>query len=379
MNRLSIQNATATLTSLLPYFGQEKNFITGKDLPASFKLDVEYIKQEQKYSCGIACARMILSFFNIKDKSENQILEELNIRNHNDIVHSSYEEIIGQWLLSYGGVLPALYSPAGHINPILKDGVVATDFIRSNHEIISNHDFKVFQNILVETKCPALVRIHFTTDIYPMKQDEAKYMDVSGHALLMVGYDEEGFIFNDPWDNDKWGGQRGGKNIKISYKDLKKGHNILVNCSKEVIEPFTKLEAYFEHLPVATHKNRNAILELVINWSGIPNLYLSRWFIDEVTLNLKSCGTLKFENDTFNFKTLLKPGSEIRLNIPMNTGNELGSSEIEFEIIAIVKSPIFKWIIGDKTTIDEARINTKYRVSVQSDDFFKNYGIVDMD
>lgn len=379
MNRLSIQNPTATLTSFLPYFGQQKNFVTGKDLPTAFKIDVNYIKQEEKYSCGIACARMVLSHFGLKDRTEKQILNDLEIIDHRDIVHSSYEEIIGQWLLTNANVLPSLYSPAGHINPALKDGILATDFIRTNSEIISDHDFLVFQNILVETKCPAIVRIHFTTDIYPMEQEEARYMDVSGHSLLMVGYDEEGFIFNDPWDFEKWGGQRGGKDIKITYKDLRKGQNILVNCSKEVIEPFTKLEAYFEHLPVATHTNRDVILELVIKWNGIPNLYLKRWFIDEFTLNLKSFGTLKFEKTEFNFKTILKPGSEIRVNIPMNTGNELGSSEVEFEIIADVKSPIFKWIKNNRSTSDKVIINTKYRVSVQSDDFFKYYGIVEND
>jgi hypothetical protein len=377
MQKSIIQNVPRALESMLPFFGKTGNFKTGTDLPMSFIIDVPFVKQESIHGCGAACARMLLKFFNKKDIAEKAILKDINCLEYNNVDHETYEEIISQWLLTNAGILSGFYSPASHINPIIKDGIIATDFIRTNYHTISKHDNLIFKNLLLETKTPQFIRLHFTTDQYPMKQEIARFMDVSGHSVLLVGYDEYGFIFNDPWDKEKNGGTRGGKNIHISYEELDKGRSIMVNCSLQQTDVPSLIDAYFEHLPLATHRNRNVELELVIKWSGIKEIHCKRWHIDEAKIKIKSFGTLKFNKIEFNHKINLIPGDEARITIPMNTGNELGSSEIELDINLIVLSPKFPWVKNDKPSKDIIPINVKYRVSVQSDEFFKLYGMLE--
>jgi hypothetical protein len=320
---------------------------------------------------------MILAHFNLPDVPEERILTEIGCEDFRVLDHESYEEVLGQWLLSRAGMLPAFYSPASHINPKIGDGMLATDFIRSNYHEIARHDFLVFKNLLVETKCPQLMRLHFTTDQYPMEQTIARRLDVSGHAILLVSYDEEGFIFNDPWNKERWGGIRGGKDIKIGHGELIKGRSIPVNCSLSFTGVFSQLDPYFEHLPVATRPNRDVELELVVKWPGIREVHCRRWEIDEISLNLVSFGTLKFASSRNKFKVSLSPGGESRVIIPMNTGSELGSSEINFDVSVRVVSPKFPWVKDNESTRDVLRLNTKYRVSVQSEEFFHLYGMLD--
>lgn len=43
MKRQTVQNVGTALISMLPYYGRKGNFLSGSELPASYKIDVDYI------------------------------------------------------------------------------------------------------------------------------------------------------------------------------------------------------------------------------------------------------------------------------------------------------------------------------------------------
>ncbi|TAM01016.1 MAG: hypothetical protein EPN70_20700 [Paraburkholderia sp.] len=68
-------------------------------------------------------------------------------------------------------------------------------------------------------KNPIMIRLHAAAR-YPIKGDRAYRNDLEGHAVLLVGYDDErrSFAVMDPW-NKEWGGDFGGF-YWLSYKDF---------------------------------------------------------------------------------------------------------------------------------------------------------------
>ncbi|MCL6451604.1 MAG: PQQ-like beta-propeller repeat protein [Acetobacteraceae bacterium] len=64
---------------------------------------------------------------------------------------------------------------------------------------------------LLAAGMPLLVRLHPGAR-YPMPPDALSRVDLEGHVVLIVGFDDEArsCLVMDPWDRDRWGGARGG-------------------------------------------------------------------------------------------------------------------------------------------------------------------------
>lgn len=66
---------------------------------------------------------------------------------------------------------------------------------------------------LIKKDYPIIVRLH-PGAYYPMENDDLNYrVDREGHVVAIVGFDDEKevFIFEDPWNSEKFGGERSGR------------------------------------------------------------------------------------------------------------------------------------------------------------------------
>jgi hypothetical protein len=329
---------------MLPLWGEKS------DLPKSLLLDVPYIKQEKVHYSGAACAQMILKNLGRTPPSQDEIMSALGAKDFRGLKHESFEVSLSEVMAKFCQVLPAHYSPAIHIAPKMGDGVAATDFIRGMPQIqhISRHDFYVFKRLMLARNAPIHVRIHFTTDIYPMPDEVAQYLDVTGHCIVIVGYNEQGFIVHDPWDSSAFGGARGGANRIMSYQEL---HNvtIMVNCSLEDGPTEDRMGVYFEHLQKAVYPNRDIPGRVVVYWPGIEGVCADRWVLGDVFAEFSSDSDITFKDRFVHLENFnLKSGQTKYVDYEINTGNTLGSYQISVKIRARMICPEFPWIKDHK-------------------------------
>lgn len=300
-----------------------------KNLPARFLIkDVPYIKQEDKHLSGSAVYQMLMSFDGEKSPSQKEIAKQAGWDDVKKFNHATFKENFEHFLIKND--IPSYhYYPANFIATKLNNGIEATQIIRANSKIISNIDFKIFKAFLVKIQRPQIVRLHFSTDIYPMEEGLAKYIDMAGHCALLIGYDEEGFIFNDPWDVEAWGGTRGGKEVKIKYHEL---INIfqLVNYSKENTFPNGRV---MSEIPTPTEvclTNDHITLISKLKWEGILGYSLIGIKIDNITVELKTDNNLTVIGENpIKLNEKLKPGSEITTKWTLKTGDLALSHPVE--------------------------------------------------
>src|SRR5262249_31477730 len=133
--------------------------------------------------------------------------------------HESFSENLMHVLLTEHSLLSAQYYPAGHIGPKIGNGVESTDFIRTNLPLLAPIDFMFFKAVLFSRKAPAFIRVPFSTHQYPMAEEVARYLDVAGHCMLLLGWDKEGFFLHDPWPASTAIAGRGGANVHIPYRE----------------------------------------------------------------------------------------------------------------------------------------------------------------
>lgn len=359
------------LRTFLPLW--EENY----PIPESFMLDVPYIKQEERHYSGAACVQMVCEFHSKKSPSQDEIMGDLNAQDFRSLKHESFEVLLSDLLVRRAGLLPSHYSPAIHIAPKMGDGIAATDFIRGYPQAIyiRNHDFYVFKRLLTTRNSPLIGRIHFTTDLYPMDDEIAQHLDVTGHAMVFVGYNNEGFIVHDPWDPNKFGGKRGGAERIIPYAELR-DITPLVNCSYDDMESADRLGIYFEHLPEAVYPGRDITGRIALYWPGIEGVSAKRWVINEVSALLTTTSKIKFHAsslDLFNFD--LRSGQTKFIPFTINAGDKLGSFQIKVDIKARVTCPTFPWVVNHKPVDEFINESATYRVSVQEFDWFQKYAM----
>jgi hypothetical protein len=357
------------LRALLPLWDEKV------DLPSEFMLDVPYYSQSQQHYSGAACIQMVSAFHGRPHKSQDDIMADLGVKDFRDIKHESFEVLLSDFLARNTKLLPAHYSPAIHIAPKMGDGVAATDFIRGYPQTIyiAEHDFYVFKRILTVRQAPLVARIHFTTEKYPMTEDIAQYLDITGHCLLITEYNGDGFFVHDPWDKAKFGGARGGPNCLISYAEIRDVAP-LVNCSKDDIGFADQLGVYFEHLPKAVFPNRDIDGRLVLYWPGIEGVAAKRWYIKEVAARFYGAGAIKFQSSTVSMDDFeLRPGQTRYVPYTLNTGDRLGSFQVSVEIKARLICPTFAWVIGHQSVDEVIDAQASYRISVQDIDWFRKY------
>lgn len=359
------------LRTLLPLW--EENLA----LPDSFKLDVPFIIQEQRHYSGAACAQMVSEFHGAACPTQDEIMSDLGAKNFRGLKHESFEVLLSDMLVKRTGLLPSHYSPAIHIAPKMGDGIAATDFIRGYPQTtyIANHDFYVFKRLLIARSAPLIGRIHFTTDIYPMDDEIAQYLDVTGHAMVFTGYNAEGFIVHDPWDAKRFGGKRGGANRLIPYAELR-DVTPLVNCSKDDMEMADRLGIYFEHLPQAVFPNRDISGRVALYWPGIEGVAAKRWVINDISATFSTASAISFHTKSCKLSDFeLRPGQTRFIPFTINTGDRLGSFKIDVDISARVTCPSFPWVVNHKPADETINIKASYRVSVQDIDWFRAYAM----
>lgn len=184
-------NLERQLRFMLPLYD---DFMENKGVPEEYLLDVPFERQEQVHYSGAACARMVLKYLDRIPPSQDEIMVALGAQDYRGLKHESFEVSLSEVAAQFARILPAHFSPAIHIAPKMQSGIVATDFIRSTPQVryISDHADYIFKRLIVSRKAPIIVRIHFTTDLYPMDEEVARYLDVTGHALVIGAMAESG-------------------------------------------------------------------------------------------------------------------------------------------------------------------------------------------
>lgn len=362
------------LRYMLPLY---ENFVKNEGVPEEYLLDVPFEHQEEIHYSGAACARMVLMYLGRNPPSQEEIMEALGAKDYTGLKHESFEVSLSEVAARYAGVLPAHFSPAIHIAPKIGDGVRATDFIRSMPQVryISDHADYIFKRVMVARRAPIIVRIHFTTALYPMEEDVARYLDVTGHALVIVGFNRDGFVVHDPWDSESFGGQRGGPNRTISYEELR-DVTVMVNCSLKDEPSWDRMGLYVEHLQRAVYPGRRIDGNVVLYWPGIEEVAADRWVITEVDVELVTAGDIRFEREKLNVTGLnLRPGQMKYVPFVIKVGNTLGSHQVSVDVSARLRCCSFPWIENHKPTDVTIREKCEYRISVQAKSWFESYAM----
>ncbi|MDT8413170.1 MAG: C39 family peptidase [Vicingaceae bacterium] len=349
-----------------------------KNLPESFLInDVPYIKQEEKHLSGSAAYQMLMSFDGQSFPSQKEIAKEAGWDDFKKFNHATYKENFEHFLIKNGKPSYHLY-PANFIATKLSNGIEATQIIRSNSEIISNIDFKIFKALLVKIGRPQLVRLHFTTDIYPMEEEMAKYIDMSGHCVLLIGYDEDGFIFNDPWDKETWGGTRGGKEIKISYHEL---INIfqMVNYSKDNNCPNGRVLAEIPTPSEVCLTDDHITLNTKLIWEGILGYSLIGIKINNISVELKTDKNLIVIGDNpIKISEDFYPGGSLNTKWILKTGSDALSHPVEVLYTVDYHYPEIPWE-GLKAIKMKFTFKSKNRVCLFDSSYLINAGITSDD
>lgn len=358
---------------MLPKLSKEESHILD-NLPPHFKIDAPFFKQTEKHLCGAACVQMLQAFYGDAVTDQRSIANIANWNNWKYFNHESFAEDFDR-VMARLNFLPSRYYPGAFVLPRYKTGAEGADFIVENREIFADLDFSFFKALLIKLKSPLLCRIHFVTEEYPMPEDMVEKIDNSGHCLLMVGYDENGFIFHDPWDKSQWGGIRGGEYTNISYHFLT---NIrpLVNCCKEQTEPFTKIESWFEIPRKAVMQGRVIDLVLNVRWPGLEGILsksapasdLSAFLRVPSKISCLNSPLSKAKSSTFNV------GSTHQFAWSIDLGQNTGSYEIDASISCSLDIPAYGWEQHAKKEIITIHSRAITRLDVKSEEWFNKYG-----
>jgi hypothetical protein len=366
-------NVKKKALGMLPRLTTEESAIL-ENLPTSLKIEAPYFKQNEKHLCGAACVQMLQAFYGDPVTAQESIAYIANWQDWKKFNHESFAEDFDR-VMARLNFLPSRYYPGAFVLPRFETGAEGADFIVENRELFADIDFSFFKALLVNLKAPLLCRVHFVSDEYPMPDSMIEKIDNSGHCLLMLGYDSEGFIFHDPWDRAAWGGCRGGEYTKISYHFLQ---NIrpLVNCCKEQIEPYTKLISWFELPRKAVMQGRTINLVLNVEWPGLPGILSRSAPARNLSVHLKtpkgitclSSPTAKSELSSFTV------GSRQQFVWSIDLGPETGSYEVDASVSCSIIIPNYPWEQHAKEELLTVHSRASTRLDVKSVDWFNKYG-----
>lgn len=359
--------------SMLPQLSSDERAFLN-NLPNKYCLEVPYFKQTEKHFCGAACVQMAQAFFSdpvIDQKALAYLAGWSDWRHFN---HETFAEDFER-LIARLNFLPARYYPGAFVLSNFETGAEGADFIVGNRELFADIDFSYFKALLCNSRTPLMCRVHFVSSEYPMPEEMIQKIDNSGHSLLMVGFDEQGFIFHDPWDLEAWGGLRGGPYTKISY-DFLKHIRPLVNCCKESVEPITKINSYFEIPRQAVIQGRTIDVVLNVEWPGLTNILIKSAPASDLSailygpkgLKLNSTATQRCLNQEF------RAGSSEQLKWTIDLGDQVGSFEIDAAISCSLRIPAYLWEEHAKDEVITIKSRATTRLDVKSVDWFNKYG-----
>jgi hypothetical protein len=207
--------------------------------------------------------------------------------------------------------------------------------------------FVNYIRLLVAQNLPVLVRLHPGWN-YPMEEDILrKEVDRTGHAVLVVGYDDaaEEFILLDPWDQSHWGGSRGGE-WRIGYREL---GLLAVDCTRDAVITgvLPNVEIQFDGVDA---------LQCNVTYSCPEPLF--RTFIAEeafLTLTVPKGLQLDTDGDQISLGQL-QPGETRSVVIPVILEDPV-NGEITAEIDLVIRS---LWLRDWKETI---RVVSRHRIT----------------
>jgi hypothetical protein len=351
-----------------------------RSLPATFELsDVPYVTQEAQHYGGAAVVQMLAEWFGCESiPSQADIADGAGWESVDDIYQSSFSEHLAKYLVEEFGVLSAAYSVAGHFSPAIGDGLVAMDFIRENTEAIATRSFEYFKLQLFATRTPLVVRRHFSEEIYPMEEAVAERIDLAGQPVLLVGWDETGFLTHDPWDVDRWGGSSGGAYSHVEYDLLRDGYTF-VNGSLCKDLNTAQLAVRLRPIQTATYPDRTVPIEVVVGWPGLPSLYAEYGRLSGFTVSLETHGDLTVAEPSMEFDAVeLLPGQEVVFTGELDTGSREGSFPVTITVESTFESPSFLHTRDDVTPYSApVTRTTTSRVYVYEKEYLANYGLTE--
>ena len=368
------QEDEAKLISLLPSLNGGEIAIASA-LPETFCLDVPFIPQLKQHYCAAACVQMIQSYYKRIVIDQDGIAEMAGWVKWDRLNHESFSEDLDR-LYARLNFLPATYYPGAFILPAFERGYEGGDLILRNREKVSEIDFEFFKVTLKTTMSPVLYRIHFTTEDYPMDDKLAQRLDNAGHCLLMIGWNERGFLFHDPWDKFTWGGRRGGPTTEISYDTLV-NLRPFVNCCKEGSHSGTALRARLTDSRQALVENRDVQVVLKVEWPGVESITAKSYSLTDLSARLWL--PEHFQSHSSEIQTrpdLLRPGQSHEFVWDVNVGPKVGSFQINAEVVGSLELPSFKWEAIRKRQLISISAASDVRYDVKSEKWFDAYGRV---
>lgn len=368
------KDSRAIVDELLPGLSRTEAELVAS-LPDQFHLaNVPYVEQEKPHWSGAAVAQMLALHHGQPPLEQIELAAKAGWELPAQLGHESFSENLMHVLLTEHSLLSAQYYPAGHIAPKIGDGIQSTDFIRTNLPLLASVDFVFFKAVVFARKAPAVVRIHFSTQQYPMPDEIAQKLDIAGNCMLLVGWDKEGFILHDPWPKSGAMRGRGGADVHITYTELVEKFPI-VNCSADMVMAVDQFEAFLPPTRVALYPGRDVEMDVVVRWPGMRSISLDRCFVKDIETELNSMGSLIPSNASVAFDgAVLRPGEEMRLTTLVNTGDSEGSFGIEARTRAVTVINKFPWVPDSKQLRFPISTSFENRLCVMSKDFFGSYG-----
>lgn len=344
------------------------------NLPEEFKIDVPYYVAEKMHWSGPACGQMFFEFHGRPVPSQEEIAEEMGIQTWKHMNHESLEEDFIRFMAKRNFV-PGIYFPALKLRPHFEISEEMGDFMYKNAEDIAGYDWSFFKAMLVKDKSPVFIRIHFTTDDYNMSEEMAEILDNVGHGVMIVGYNTEGFIIHDPWNKDKWGGNKGGANTLLTYEQMM-GPNLPVNSTKDFMLTLNPLKACFRipnHIPFP---EKDIEITLKVKNCGLNGIQGDYYKLKDIQGILRSERNLVIsEGVSIASSSELLPGGETEISWKFNTGSKIGSVPLSAKIQATLELPCRPWERNNlKSETVTISTEAKIRIDVKNPEWFPLYG-----
>lgn len=344
-----------------------------ENLPKELQLDVSYIVQEEKYYSGVAVFQMMCAFNGMSYDSQSAIADQAGWDDYTTFNHATFKENFSHFLID-NGIPSTDYYPAQFVGSKVGNGVVATNIIRGNNEATSTIDFEILKLHLAKLRRPLKVRLHFTLSHYTMTESMAQYLDMSGHCALLVGYNEKGFIFHDPWDTT-WGGTNGGAYVTYSYSDLMYLFQ-MVNYSKEEADPGGLFYSEIPVVKTACLTNSTIEVQTVLKWEGVLGYSLKGIKAQNIVVELITDSNLTvIGSSTVSLEDILVPGGSLITNWKLSTGSASRSFPIEVKYTLEYVYPAIPWESLDEKT-QTFIVKSENRICLFNESYLEDAGVL---
>lgn len=343
-------------------------------LPDEFSLSVPYIQQETRSGSGSACLQMLCAFHGL-DASKGVKLLSKSEANWKQFNHETLEEDFTRVALQVG-LLPYVYYPGRFVLPKFREGFEGADFIAKNFSLVSPFDRHLMKAAIFSSRSPLFARIHFATDEYRMPESMASVLDTSGHALLLCGWNKEGFLVHDSWRSSKWGGYGGGEYRLLTYKRLSE-MKPLVNCCAEASVAFLPLNGFVRAWENAVFENRDMPIRFQLETPVLPSYYLN-YVTWDYAFGLRSSKNVRIRTSPKQLSYQAAHDSKGAIvSWEINTGPKAGSHALAVNANAFGTYPVFPWETAKRSSLTFSVSRTFHtRLDVKRLDWLNKYARV---